>query len=66
MKQLMAHIARPLFAIAAWLIKGVIGLAFLAFMAFMLVEWASGCGESYTDSKGKVHINECVFTTIKK
>jgi hypothetical protein len=49
-----------------WLVKGVIGLAFIAFMVFMMIEWVAGCGETYTDSKGRVHINECTFTTIKK
>jgi hypothetical protein len=42
------------------------GLAIAAFFLFMLIEWASGCGETYTDSKGKVHIGECVFTTTKE
>ena len=58
MKQLITHIAM-------WLVKGVIGLAFIAFISIMLVEWAVGCGETYTDSKGKVHINECAFITKK-
>tara|TARA_R110000868_G_scaffold52064_1_gene164735 strand:+ start:384 stop:575 length:192 start_codon:yes stop_codon:yes gene_type:complete len=63
MKRVITHIVKPLLI---WLAKGIVGLAFIAFMAFMIVEWMAGCGESYTDSKGKVHINECVFTTIKK
>lgn len=29
--------------------------------ALILVEWAVGCGETYTDSKGKVHQETCVF-----
>jgi len=32
----------------------------------MFLEWASGCGETYTDSKGKVHIGECMLDTPKK
>lgn len=27
----------------------------------LLIEWLAGCGESYTDYKGVVHINKCVF-----
>jgi hypothetical protein len=44
-----------------WIAQGLIGLVLIGFFAFMLVEWASGCGESYVDSKGKTHINDCVF-----
>jgi hypothetical protein len=29
--------------------------------ALLLVEWAVGCGESYTDSKGVTHQQTCVF-----
>jgi hypothetical protein len=32
-----------------------------AFYAVLFIEWAAGCGESYTDSKGVTHTNECVF-----
>ena len=31
------------------------------FMAVMLIEWAVGCGESYTDANGVRHQHECVF-----
>jgi hypothetical protein len=48
------------------LAQATLGLAFVAFIAFMLIEWASGCGEHYVDSKGVTHINECTFTTQKK
>jgi hypothetical protein len=44
-----------------WLIQALIGLVLIAFFALMLVEWAAGCGESYVDSKGITHVNECVF-----
>lgn len=27
----------------------------------LLLEWAAGCGESYTDSRGRTHIGECIF-----
>ena len=39
----------------------LIAILFGAVGALILVEWASGCGESYTDSKGKVHQETCVF-----
>ena len=29
--------------------------------ALFLVEWAVGCGETYTDSKGIEHRQTCVF-----
>lgn len=48
---------------ALWLVEVVIGITFLACFAFLLVEWASGCGESYVDSKGVRHNNPCTLTT---
>lgn len=30
-------------------------------MAAFLLEWMAGCGETYTDSKGVQHANECLF-----
>jgi hypothetical protein len=47
--------------LALWLAKALVGLAFIFAFCIALIEWFAGCGESYTDSKGKVHINECVF-----
>jgi hypothetical protein len=51
----------------------LLGAAMIAFFLYMFLEWAAGCGETYTDSKGKVHINECIWVskvpdtgTIKK
>lgn len=44
-----------------WLFQVLIGLLMIAFFAALLVEWAAGCGESYVDSKGNRHQNECVF-----
>ena len=35
----------------------VIGLL----MTVFLLEWMAGCGETYTDSKGVQHANECLF-----
>jgi hypothetical protein len=36
------------------IIIGVVG-------ALILVEWMVGCGETYTDSQGKVHQETCVL-----
>ena len=44
-----------------WLAQALAGLVLIAFFCLMLVEWAAGCGESYVDSKGVTHVNECVF-----
>ena len=30
-------------------------------IAVVLVEWAVGCGETWTDSRGETHIGQCVF-----
>lgn len=32
-----------------------------ALLAVILLEWAAGCGESYVDSQGVTHLNECLF-----
>lgn len=37
------------------IIIGVVGALFIA-------EWAVGCGETYTDSKGVTHQQTCIFT----
>ena len=34
--------------------------------ALFLVEWAAGCGETYTDAQGVEHVGECVFLELKK
>jgi hypothetical protein len=57
MKHLWTQYIKPL---VIWLAQGIIGAAMVAFFAYMFLEWASGCGETYTDSKGKVHIGECI------
>lgn len=30
-------------------------------LPLFLIEWMAGCGETYTDSTGKVHAYECIF-----
>jgi mannose/fructose/N-acetylgalactosamine-specific phosphotransferase system component IIC len=47
----------------AFEILGQITLAILvgSLLAVMFIEWMAGCGESYVDSKGITHANECVL-----
>jgi len=52
---------RMLKAFALWVLHGIIGLALMGFLVLMVAEWAAGCGETYTDSKGIKHQNECIF-----
>lgn len=47
--------------ILRWLMTAVVMVLFCTFMAVLAIEWMAGCGESYTDAKGNVHLNECVF-----
>jgi hypothetical protein len=61
MKHVIRRYLKPL---VIWILQGILSAAFVLLFAFLLVEWATGCGESYTDSKGKVHTNECVHHTI--
>jgi hypothetical protein len=32
-----------------------------AAITVITIEWMAGCGETYTDAYGKLHLNECVF-----
>jgi hypothetical protein len=57
----MRKVLNVLKALGMWILQGLVGAAMIAFFLFMFLEWAAGCGESYTDSKGKVHINECIW-----
>jgi hypothetical protein len=43
-----------------------IALLLGALLALVLVEWAAGCGETYTDAQGVEHQHECVFLELKK
>ena len=66
MKHLFTRYIKPL---VLWFFQGVLGVAIIVSFAYMLAEWAAGCGETYTDSQGKVHINECLWQSevpIKK
>jgi len=40
--------------------------AFGTALAFLMVEWFAGCGETYIDSKGVRHANECLFLDLHK
>jgi hypothetical protein len=40
-------------------------IAFTGLMGIVAVEWAAGCGETYTDAQGIEHQNECVFIKPK-
>ena len=52
--------------VLVWIAQALLGVVFIALFAYLLVEWASGCGESYVDSKGVTHVNECVYTTLQR
>jgi hypothetical protein len=46
---------------AKWLASVALTLVFIALGVVVLAEWLAGCGETYTDSKGVTHANECLF-----
>jgi hypothetical protein len=46
---------------AIWLVQGLISAFFLILFLVAAIEWMVGCGETYVDSKGKTHQNECVI-----
>lgn len=39
----------------------VLTILFVGFVSIMFIEWMAGCGESYIDSKGIRHANECII-----
>jgi hypothetical protein len=62
MSRMVIATSRPLWRVLLqWFFTGLGVLAFGLLMAVLLVEWMVGCGESYVDSKGLTHPNECVF-----
>jgi len=44
-----------------WLGQAIVAAIIATVMVVMFIEWAAGCGESYIDSKGVAHANECVI-----
>jgi len=48
-------------ALGLWILQGIIGVLLMGFFVLMVAEWAAGCGETYVDSKGNRHQNECLF-----
>lgn len=50
----------------AYVLQGLMMVAFAAFLAFITIEWFAGCGEYYYDAKGRMVYNECVFINFPK
>ncbi len=48
-----------------FIVQALIGMVFVWGMALVMVEWLAGCGETYIDSKGVRHANECIFINRK-
>ncbi len=44
-----------------WVGGAVLTVLFAGLLAVMFIEWMAGCGESYIDSKGVRHANECII-----
>jgi hypothetical protein len=38
-----------------------VGVALAALMALILTEWMSGCGQTYQDAAGTVHVGQCLL-----
>lgn len=47
--------------VVRWFFTALGVLCFAVLIAVLLMEWMVGCGESYVDSKGGTHLNECLF-----
>jgi len=52
--------------VLVWVAQALLGVVFIALFAYLLVEWASGCGESYVDSKGDTYVNECLYENLQR
>jgi hypothetical protein len=48
------------------ILDAIIVLLVCVLGALLLIEWAAGCGETYTDANGVEHVGECVFLELKK
>jgi hypothetical protein len=64
-KQLIHKITHAVLAAFVWLIQALIGLAVIVFFGMLVADWLAGCGETYIDSKGNHHPNECIFFNFK-
>jgi hypothetical protein len=53
-RNIVKKIIKDIAIIAFGVLVGLLG-------ALVLAEWAVGCGETYTDSKGVTHSNQCLF-----
>jgi hypothetical protein len=40
-------------------INALFFVLFMAFMAVVMVEWVSGCGQTYIDAQGVEHMAQC-------
>jgi hypothetical protein len=40
-------------------INALFFVLFMAFMVIVMVEWVSGCGQTYIDAKGVEHMAQC-------
>ena len=41
------------------IISALFFVLFITFMSVVMVEWASGCGQTWTDAAGNEHIGQC-------
>jgi hypothetical protein len=43
----------------------IIAALFSALLALLIVEWAIGCGQTYTDAQGVEHVGQCWVLKLK-
>ena len=41
------------------IINALFFVLFMAFMSIVMVEWVSGCGQTWTDAAGNEHVGQC-------
>lgn len=52
--------------VVRWLATVAAVTAFAVLGAIVLLEWFSGCGETYIDANGERHAHECIFLSYHK
>jgi len=66
-KPMGVSINRPLWStVLQWCLTTIAVVVVTVLLAALFAEWLVGCGESYVDSKGGTHTNECLFINVNR
>lgn len=58
---------RPLWReVFTWAAEALVTVLIAVALGVLLIEWMAGCGQSYTDYQGTVHVGQCVFINLNR